>query len=237
MNIIVTGSSRGIGYELVRRFSEVAGNKILALSRDAAKLDRLVRECSVSPAGSTVKALPFDLTDFPSIRKALIPEIQKSFDRLDILVNNAGCLVRKPFADLDPEEFSRCMEVNYLAPVLIIQSLLPLLRESNAAHVVNIGSMAGVEGSKKFPGLSAYSASKAALHSVTECLAEELRDEGIVFNSLALGSVQTEMLAIAFPGLKPPLTARDMADLIADFSVKGRRFYNGKTIQVSFASP
>ena len=124
-----------------------------------------------------------------------------------------------------------------MAPVLLIQSLLDLLRKSREAHVVNISSMGGVQGSKKFPGLSAYSASKAALQVLTECLAEEFKEENIAFNSLALGAVQTDMLAETFPGYKAPLKASEMAEFIADFAINGRRFYRGKTVQVSLSTP
>ena len=97
--------------------------------------------------------------------------------------------------------------------------------------------MGGIQGSKKFPGLSAYSASKAALQVLTECLAEEFKEGNIAFNSIALGAVQTEMLAEAFPDYRAPLKADEMAEFIADFAINGRRFFQGKTIQVSLSTP
>jgi len=105
------------------------------------------------------------------------------------------------------------------------------------AHVVNISTMGGVQGSVKFPGLSAYSSSKAAVITLTELLAEEYKEKGPSFNVLALGAVQTEMLEEAFPGLEVPLSAKDMAEYIANFSLTGHKFYNGKLLQVSNSTP
>jgi NAD(P)-dependent dehydrogenase (short-subunit alcohol dehydrogenase family) len=97
--------------------------------------------------------------------------------------------------------------------------------------------MGGVQGSSKFPGLSAYSSSKSALSGLTECLAEELKTKNIAVNCLALGAVQTEMLAKAFPGYKAPVTPSQMAEFICDFALKGQHFFNGKIIPVSSSTP
>ena len=237
MNIIVTGASRGIGFELVKKFSHSPRNRIIAISRNREKLEALSSECRALGTGSEVIIIPFDLSDPEEIGKVLKGKIQSHFNSLDILVNNAGYLVRKPFIKMGADEFRRCVDVNFLAPLFLIQSMLPLLRKSGEAHVINIGSMAGIQGSRKFPGLISYSASKGAIQIGTESLAEEFRDENIVFNSLALGSVRTEMLAEAFPDNQATVEAFEMAELIADFAVNGRRFYNGKTIQVSRSTP
>jgi len=114
--------------------------------------------------------------------------------------------------------------------------LLPLLK-AGQAHVVNITSMGGFQGSMKFKGLSHYSASKAALASLTECLAEEFKLEEMVFNALALGAVQTEMLAEAFPNYKAPVSAEQMGEFIANFSLNAKTFFNGKIIPISISIP
>jgi NAD(P)-dependent dehydrogenase (short-subunit alcohol dehydrogenase family) len=237
MNILVTGASRGIGYELVKAFYISGMHSIIAVSRNEKKLGNLYEECSGMDTGSELKCIPFDLSDTTGIEQKFAHEVTSHFTTLDVMVNNAGHLVRKPFEQMREEDFRACMDVNYMAPLMLIRSLLPFLKKSDKAHVVNIGSMAGVEGSKKFPGLSAYSVSKGAVHILTECLAEEYSGTGIVFNALALGSVRTEMLEEAFPGLKAPVTAEEMARLIADFAVNGRKYYNGKVIQVSGTTP
>lgn len=97
--------------------------------------------------------------------------------------------------------------------------------------------MGGHESTSKFSGLSAYSASKAALANLTECLAEEWKTEGISVNCLMLGAVNTEMLGEAFPGYQAPLNAVEMADFICDFSLKGNTFFNGKLLPVSLSTP
>ena len=97
--------------------------------------------------------------------------------------------------------------------------------------------MGGVQGSMKFPGLAAYSSSKAAVITLTELLAEEYKESGVSFNVLALGAVQTEMLEEAFPGYKAPTSALEMAEYIHDFSLNGNKFYNGKLLQVSNTTP
>ena len=127
------------------------------------------------------------------------------------------------------------MEVNFFATATIIRTLLPLMK--TGAHIINISSMGGFQGSAKYRGLSLYSASKAALAILTECLAEELKEVGVKVNCLALGSVQTEMLEEAFPGYKAPVSAVDMAEFIKEFALNGSRFFNGKILPVAVMNP
>ena len=113
--------------------------------------------------------------------------------------------------------------------------MFPVFNEES--HIVNISSIGGVQGSSKFSGLSLYSASKGAISILTECLAEELKESKISVNALALGAVQTEMLAEAFPGYKAPLSATEMAKYIYDFALTGNKYYNGKILPVSISTP
>jgi len=235
MKIIVTGASRGIGYELVRQLAKDSQHQILAVSRNHAGLEKLRQDCEGNPG--SVRIHPFDLEMLDDIPTRFLPSVQEHFDSLDILVNNAGLLVNKRFEQLSMEDLKRSLEVNYLAPVVLIQGLLPLLLKAQKPHVINISSMGGVQGSLKFPGLSSYSSSKAALGVMTECLAAEFRDSPIRFNTLALGAVQTEMLEEAFPGYKAPLLPGEMAAFIKDFAEKGGTYFNGKIIPVSFSTP
>ena len=105
------------------------------------------------------------------------------------------------------------------------------------SHVVTVSSMGGIQGSMKFPGLSAYSSSKGAVITLTELLAEEYKTTGPQFNVLALGAVQTEMLKEAFPDYEAPTTALEMANYIFDFALTGNKYYNGKVLQVSNSTP
>ncbi len=235
MNIIITGASKGIGYELVKKLIINPAHKIIAVSRNKPELDRLTEECkalSKSPLITLVADLSFD-TDIERITF----EIQHHMPVVDILVNNAGALVNKPFEVLNMSDLRKVYEVNVFAPFLLTQQLLPSLKKSSLAHIVNISSMGGVQGTAKFPGLSAYSSSKGAMCVLTECLAEEFKGTKIKVNCLALGAVQTEMLEDAFPGFKAPLKANEMADFIANFIVTGHHFFNGKIIPVSLSTP
>jgi len=224
-NVIITGTSRGIGFEMVKLFSK-AGHKVLALSRNSKPISDLKLK--------NVTALEFDIADESEILK-LSEYLQKGMNSVDVLINNAGFLVNKPFAEITSEEFKRCYEVNVFGAVSLMQTVLPFMKKDG--HVVNISSMGGVQGSVKFTGLSAYSSSKGAIITLTELLAEEYKETGPSFNVLALGSVQTEMLEEAFPGFKAPLSATEMAQYIMDFSLTGNKFYNGKILQVSSTTP
>lgn len=224
-NIIITGTSRGIGLALVKHFSD-NGHQVLALSRSPEKLKELNLP--------NTKALAFDITK-EDTHKAVVQYVQENWKQLDVLIHNSGAIVNKPFTEISTDEFRYVYEVNVIGVASFTKALLPVLPKES--HVVCISSMGGIQGSVKFPGLSAYSSSKAAVLSLVELLAEEYKESGPSFNGLALGAVQTEMLAEAFPGYKAPLSPTEMAKYIADFSLTGATYYNGKILQVSSTTP
>lgn len=224
-NIIITGTSRGIGLALVKYFSD-NGHQVLALSRSPEKLEKLNLP--------NTKALAFDITKEES-HQTVVEYVQSNWKQVDVLLHNSGAIVNKPFTEISTEEFRYLYEVNVIGVAAFTKVLLPVLPKGS--HVVSISSMGGIQGSMKFPGLSAYSSSKAAVLSLIELLAEEYKESGPSFNGLALGAVQTEMLNEAFPGYKAPLTPEEMATYIADFSLTGAKFYNGKILQVSSTTP
>jgi 3-oxoacyl-[acyl-carrier protein] reductase len=127
------------------------------------------------------------------------------------------------------------METNFIGTASVIRVIKPLMHKGS--HIINISSMGGFQGSQKFNGLSYYSASKAAIASLSECLALEFSEAGISVNCLALGSVQTEMLNEAFPGYKAPVSPKVMAEFICDFALNGHKFINGKVIPVAISNP
>ena len=231
--VIVTGASRGIGFELVQKYTE-AGHEVIALSRNSDRLEQLKEACLQLNPQAQVHILPFDLAK-DDIAAQLMPFIESCFQHVDILINNAGALIAKPFTEISAEELERIYHVNVLSVFKLTQELIP--KFSNNAHIVNISSVGGVQGSVKFSGLSAYSSSKAALVALTECLAEEYKETDLAFNCLALGAVQTEMLEEAFPGYQAPTSANDMAAYIFDFSINGQNFYKGKVLNVSKSTP
>lgn len=224
-NIVITGTSRGIGYELVALFTD-ADHNVLALSRNDVPISGMeISNCY---------CFPCDITNPPDIEKAA-KFVKDNWGHIDVLINNSGFLINKPFSKMTTDDFRESYEVNVFGAAALTQALLPFMKKSG--HVVNISSMGGVQGSAKFPGLSAYSSSKGALITLTEVLAEEYKETGPSFNALALGAVQTEMLEEAFPGYKAPLTARQMGEYIMEFAINGNTFFNGKVMQVSSSTP
>ena len=218
-NVIVTGTSKGIGYELALKFSENDYN-VISLSRN--NNDKLKKK--------NITFFHLDISSKESIINT-VSKISKEFQVIDIIINNAGNLINKPFLKTSFEDFEDIYKVNVFGVAELFRNLFPFL--SKKCHVVNISSIGGVPGTSKFPGLSAYSSSKGALNILTEMLAEEFNDTEMRFNTLALGSVQTEMLGRAFPGYKANTSPKDMADYIYKFSTDNGKFFNGKTLPVS----
>lgn len=223
--VIVTGASRGIGYELVQWLA-AGGHSVLALSRNPGPVQALALE--------QVTSLAFDITDPKDSRQAA-EWVREHWGQAGVLVHNAGRLVNKPFGEIQIEDFEAVYRVNVFGVAALTQALLPVL--DPAGHVLTISSMGGIQGSAKFPGLAAYSSSKGAVITLTELLAEEYKETGPAFNALALGAVQTEMLEEAFPGYKAPVTAPEMAAYIGQFALSGHGLYNGKVLQVSRSTP
>lgn len=230
MNVIITGASRGIGYDTALQLAQNPQFNILALSRNGQKLEQL----TAAAPHQNISWLTYDLSR-PN-KDELLKKIE-NWMSIDILINNAGLLRNKPFLKLTDKDWWEIFEVNLFGITRLIRLLLPKLSAKGGAHILNMGSMGGVQGSSKFSGLSAYSASKAALANLTECLAEELKEDQIAVNCLALGAVQTEMLAEAFPGYQAPVESTQMGEMVAWFATQGRQFFNGKILPVSVSTP
>jgi 3-oxoacyl-[acyl-carrier protein] reductase len=224
-NIIITGTSRGIGFELAKQFAE-NGHQVLAISRNSAPLSAINHK--------NITVLSVDISSAEDLHK-VSDFVKNTWNKVDILINNAGKLINKPFTEISSEDFLEVYKVNVFAVAEITKLMIPFLQKGS--HVVTISSMGGIQGSLKFPGLAAYSSAKGAVITLSELLAEEYKKQQIAFNVLALGAVQTEMLAEAFPGYEAPLSAIEMAAYIYDFSLTGNKFYNGKVLQVSSSTP
>ncbi|MDC1031181.1 SDR family NAD(P)-dependent oxidoreductase [Flavobacteriaceae bacterium] len=220
---VVTGASRGIGYDLVQHIAN-QGHTVYALSR------------SIKTIKKTPKLFPvaIDITDEKALEE-FANQLKDNKVVVDALVNNAGALLKQPFSETTKEDFEAVYRVNVFGLASLTRLLLPLIDPKG--HVVNISSMGGIGGSSKFPGLAAYSSSKGAVNILTELLAEEYKESGPSVNALALGAVQTEMLAQAFPGFQAPLSAKEMAQYIFKFALEGHHFFNGKTLPVSSSTP
>jgi len=229
MNIIITGAGKGIGYSVVKKFAENKNNTIYALSRNIKQIENL---CELGTKGKVIP-ISFDLNKIIEGDHTLNDLIEVD---IDILINNAGYLINKDFMDFTPSEINQIFNINFVAPSLLIQRIFKKLNPKGA-HIVNIGSMGGFQGSDKFSGLTFYSSSKAAIACFTECLATEFKSTNHRINCLALGSVQTEMLEQAFPEYKAPVTPDEIASFIVDFAINGSKFINGKIIPVALTNP
>ncbi|NND16178.1 MAG: SDR family oxidoreductase [Eudoraea sp.] len=224
-NVVITGASRGIGFELCRIFSE-QGHRVWALSRNIDPLEKANFD--------GVEAISFDISSAQDVQN-FATTLSDNKVSLDILINNAGQLINKSFSETTWEDYQKVYAVNVFGLANLTRALLPII--DPAGHVVSISSMGGVQGSAKFPGLAAYSSSKGAVITLSELLAEEYKETGPSFNVLALGAVQTEMLEEAFPGYQAPTSANEMAIYIANFAMTGHSMYNGKVLPVSNSTP
>jgi len=229
MNIIVNGGTRGIGKEVVSFMAQDISNKILVTGRNQKALN------SLSAKFTNVKTFALDISLFDSTHEKFMETISDNLGRVDRLINIAGHLIAKDFLDFTNNEARLIMETNFFGPASLIKALVPMMPAGS--HIVNISSMGGFQGSSKYKGLSYYSASKAALACLTECLANEFKEYDISINCLALGAVQTEMLDEAFPGYKAPVNAVEMAEYISGFALTGNKFFNGKILPVAIGNP
>lgn len=223
-NIIITGTSRGIGLEVAKQFAKM-GHRVLAISRKTNENLKTLENIAL---------LSVDISNEKDLEK-VNTYIKNNWEKVDILIHNAGSLLHKPFEETTRNDFEFIYSVNVFALASLTQVVLPYFKKGS--HVVTISSMGGIQGSMKFAGLAAYSSSKGAVITLSELLAEEYKDKGISFNVLAIGAVQTEMLEEAFPGYIAPLSAQQMAHYIVDFSLNGNLYYNGKVLQVSSSTP
>lgn len=226
--IVITGASRGIGFETALQLAE-SGHTIVAVARSSDLLADLTSQVTNGKIVSVTADIK-STVGIKAIKQAIAP-----FENVHGLINNAGITIRKSFMDTEISEFSEMMDANFLTAVRMIQMLKPKLK--HGSHIVNISSMSGFQGAVKFPGLSAYGASKAALVGLTEVISKEFLNDGISVNCLCIGAVKTEMLAKAFPGYEAPVSARQMGIYLSDFVLNAQQFYNGKILPVALSDP
>ena len=220
--IVVTGTSSGIGHEICIQAAKMNFH-VISVSRNIKPLKDI----------RGIESFAIDITNKDSVDE-FIANLKSKKIKIDILINNAGYLVSELFGDTTYDSFKKTFDVNVFGLAEITRSLIPIINSDG--HVINISSIGGVNGSKKFPGLSAYSSSKAAVIALTEVLAEEYQN-GPSFNVLALGAVQTKMLKEAFPDYNAETKPEEMAKYILDFAINGNKLFNGKLISVSNSNP
>ncbi|WP_026793045.1 SDR family oxidoreductase [Pleomorphomonas oryzae] len=234
---LVTGANKGIGLEIARQLAEV-GVFVLIGARDADRASAAVAELAVQ--GLKAEAVHIDLNDNASIRAAA-EAIRSRHGRLDILVNNAGIVHAEdgPPTSASPDAARQIMETNFIGTLQVTQAMLPLLRLSPAARIVNLSSSLGsltVNGDLTSPYYAArligYNASKAALNMLTVQLAQELRGTAIVVNSVSPGYVKTDLT-----GHTGFMTPEEGARLPVKYALLDEDAVSGRFVEASGDTP
>ncbi|MFJ5685780.1 SDR family oxidoreductase [Streptomyces sp. NPDC093099] len=212
---LVTGASSGIGAATARAASR-AGARVVLLARREERIRRLAEEL-----GEGALAVPCDVTDRTQVEKAVRDAVEK-FGRIDVLVNNAGQGLQATVDAIDPDDFRALLELNLVAPLVAMQTVLPVMRQQGAGAIINVSS--GITWST-LPGSGAYAASKAALQKLSAIARAEVAEAGIVvslmypsiteteFVGALRGSVEDALKMEASSGLRPQ-PPEDVADAI-----------------------
>ncbi len=228
--IVITGASSGIGYSTAQLLAE-KGHIVYAIARREEELDKLANS---KPYKGKIIPIPFDLSKFNSNK---LDSFFTGVSSIDVVINNAGILLNEEFLKITEEQILKVFNLNFISVVKTIQYFHSRLKNDTKGHIVNISSVGGVTGSVKFPGLSIYSSSKGALSILSECLAEDFKEDNIKVNCLALGSANTQMLKEAFPHYESPTSPEEMAEYIVSFSLDAHKVINGTTQVISVSNP
>jgi NAD(P)-dependent dehydrogenase (short-subunit alcohol dehydrogenase family) len=218
---IVTGGSSGVGR---------AAAEMLAMR--GARVTIFARSASTSgPFRENLSAVDGDVSDEAAIER-LFAETESRFGDCDILINCAGMIDPKALIDTTPEAWDRMFAVNVRGTYLATRRALPSMIAKRAGAIVNVASISGVIGPEKFSGWVSYCASKAAVISMTEALAVEVKEFGVRVNSVSPGSVDTRMWAAASGGAPASMTADEVAEVICFLSSDRARAVNGQDVHV-----
>ena len=207
---VVTGAGRGIGRATARAMAG-RGARVTLAARDRAALDTAAEE--IRATGGTAEAFVCDVGDAEQV-DALFDHAEHAFAPVTALVCGAGVLIKGGVADLTGEEWDRTIATNLTGAFLCCRRAFRSMRTAGEGRIVAISSLSGVYATEKFPGLTAYNASKAGLVGLVEGIAVDGREFGISAVSLSPGAVDTEMLRMANPALRAGLTPYDVAAVI-----------------------
>ena len=183
---LVTGGGRGIGRAIALGYA-AEGAQVAIAARSTAQLDEVAEAIAVQ--GGEVLAVPTDLRVSAEVER-LVQKTVERFGRIDILVNNAGVNPRGLFLDATDEEWEQAWQINVMGVVRCCRAVLPIMQRQGCGNIINVGSGMGQVG---HADQSVYCASKAALHALTQAIAEEVWSEGIIANVLIPGPVKTEL--------------------------------------------
>jgi NAD(P)-dependent dehydrogenase (short-subunit alcohol dehydrogenase family) len=222
---IVTGASSGIGRATAEMLVE-RGAMVSIFARSAGKLKSLARKHD-----GRMLAVPGDVSDPESVER-VFADTESRFGRCDILINDAGTWVNKRIERMTEREWDRVFAVNVRGAFLTTRRAVKNMIARRSGAIVNVSSISGVIGPEKFPGFSAYCASKAALIEFTESLAVELKEHGIRVNCVSPGSVDTPMWAAVSGGAPAAMTPAEVAEVILFLASDRSRPINGQNIDV-----
>lgn len=221
--VVVTGASSGIGHAAARLFVS-EGARVAVFARSAESLAAL----AAAHPGRVV-AVDGDVADVAAVDR-LFAAAARAFGECEILVNCAGMIDPGLMTATEPEAWDRMFAVNVRGTYLTCRRALPAMIECRSGAIVNVASISGVAGPQKFPGFVSYCASKAAVVSLTEALAVEVREHGIRVNCLSPGSVATKMWAEASGGAPADMTAEEVARAIGFLASEESRPMNGQNL-------
>ena len=183
---LVTGASRGIGWEIALGYAE-QGADVTVCARDEQRLQQLVSR--VQELGRRAIAVQADVSVEPDVQQ-VVDRTLDFFGRVDILCNNAGVGYRKPIDEIPPEEWDKVVAVNLRGPFLFSRTVLPHMKRQNYGRIVHVSSGAAVV---CLPGNAVYNASKAALNAFSRTTAREVSDYDILVNAMSPGFLKTDM--------------------------------------------
>ena len=210
--VLLTGAGGGIGRAAAEKLAR-CGMKIILFGGN--NVEKLKQTQQIAEKYSGCLAIPGDLTNPEFIRKN-IPAAAAHFGRIDVLINNAGVAQNTAFEDISLEEFDKIMAINLRTPFILTQQVLPYLKKSGSATIINIASVVSHAG---YPHQSIYTASKHALLGMTKSIASEYYKDNIRVHAIAPGGVYTDMVKVSRPDLTPDgmILPSDIADIIHFF--------------------
>jgi NAD(P)-dependent dehydrogenase (short-subunit alcohol dehydrogenase family) len=217
---VITGASSGIGRATAELFAE-RGALVALFARSGGKLREI--------AGERMLAIEGDVSKEEDVER-LFAAVEERFGDCDLLVNNAGAIEPRLVREMSLETWEQTFAVNARGTFLTTRRALPAMIARRSGAIVNVASISGVPGPQKFPGFTAYCASKAAVISFTEALAVEVQELGIRVNCVSPGSVDTEMWARVSGGAPASMTPREVAEAIL-FAATARPM-NGQNVHV-----
>ena len=189
--VIVTGASSGIGATTARAAAQ-SGARVVLLARRKDRIDALAGELG------NALAVACDVTQSEQVEAAVQAAIEK-FGRIDVLVNNAGQGLHASIEDIGVDNFRELLDVNLVAPLLMMQAVIPAMREQGAGSIVNVSSGATLA---TYPGSAAYTSSKAGLNMLSSVARLELADAGIIVSTMHPSITATEFYGAVKSGLQ-----------------------------------